>query len=112
MAPRPADLDPHFTVFIRLPFPRGDFVDPPAVCPPEGEYALFGLFLTLACRWNGVLLKTMPYGISYHDRRKAMILTVRNFLAINLFFSFIQLTLWLSTGKALYAYLGVLVAIG
>ncbi|PGH33201.1 hypothetical protein GX50_03962 [[Emmonsia] crescens] len=31
MAPRPADLDPHFTVFIRLPFPRGDFVDPPAV---------------------------------------------------------------------------------
>ncbi|KAK2757263.1 hypothetical protein FQN54_004777 [Arachnomyces sp. PD_36] len=23
--------DPHFTVFIRLPFPRGDFVDPPPV---------------------------------------------------------------------------------
>ena len=23
--------DPHYTVFIRLPFPRGDFVDPPPV---------------------------------------------------------------------------------
>lgn len=23
--------DPKFTVFIRLPFPRGDFVDPPPV---------------------------------------------------------------------------------
>lgn len=22
----------HFTVFIRLPFPRGDFIDPPPVC--------------------------------------------------------------------------------
>lgn len=24
--------DVHYTVFIRLPFPRGDFVDPPEVC--------------------------------------------------------------------------------
>jgi hypothetical protein len=24
--------DASYTVFIRLPFPRGDFVDPPAVC--------------------------------------------------------------------------------
>ncbi|PGH12643.1 hypothetical protein AJ79_04141 [Helicocarpus griseus UAMH5409] len=31
MGPQPAELDPHFTVFIRLPFPRGDFVDPPPV---------------------------------------------------------------------------------
>ncbi|EER45755.1 conserved hypothetical protein [Histoplasma capsulatum H143] len=31
MGPQPAEMDPHFTVFIRLPFPRGDFVDPPAV---------------------------------------------------------------------------------
>ncbi|KLJ13780.1 hypothetical protein EMPG_11279 [Blastomyces silverae] len=31
MGPQPAEIDPHFTVFIRLPFPRGDFVDPPAV---------------------------------------------------------------------------------
>lgn len=23
--------DVHYTVFIRLPFPRGDFVDPPLV---------------------------------------------------------------------------------
>ena len=23
--------EPHYTVFIKLPFPRGDFIDPPAV---------------------------------------------------------------------------------
>ena len=27
--------DPHYTVFIRLPFPRGDFVDPPPVSQPK-----------------------------------------------------------------------------
>ena len=27
-----SDENHHFTVLIRLPFPRGDFVDPPAVC--------------------------------------------------------------------------------
>lgn len=26
-----SDQEKHFTVFIRLPFPRGDFVDPPPV---------------------------------------------------------------------------------
>ncbi|KAF7959416.1 hypothetical protein EAE96_001035 [Botrytis aclada] len=26
-----AELDPTYTVFVKLPFPRGDFVDPPAV---------------------------------------------------------------------------------
>ncbi|EQL28435.1 hypothetical protein, variant 1 [Blastomyces dermatitidis ATCC 26199] len=31
MGLQPAEIDPHFTVFIRLPFPRGDFVDTPAV---------------------------------------------------------------------------------
>ncbi|OJD19502.1 hypothetical protein AJ78_00571 [Emergomyces pasteurianus Ep9510] len=31
MSPQPSELDPHFTVFIRLPFPRGNFVDPPTV---------------------------------------------------------------------------------
>ncbi|OAX79663.1 hypothetical protein ACJ72_06013 [Emergomyces africanus] len=31
MGPQPSEIDPHFTVFIRLPFPRGNFVDPPAV---------------------------------------------------------------------------------
>ena len=28
---KPQELSPHFTVFVRLPFPRGDFVDPPPV---------------------------------------------------------------------------------
>ncbi|SLM38400.1 hypothetical protein LPUS_08603 [Lasallia pustulata] len=27
----PSEPDTHFTVFIRLPFPRGDFVDPPPI---------------------------------------------------------------------------------
>jgi len=32
--------DPSYTVFIRLPFPRGDFVDPPSVSnPPASSYA-------------------------------------------------------------------------
>lgn len=31
MSVRMADVEDHFTVFIRLPFPRGDFVDPPPV---------------------------------------------------------------------------------
>ena len=30
----PSEPDSHFTVFIRLPFPRGDFVDPPPVSLP------------------------------------------------------------------------------
>ena len=28
----------HYTVFIRLPFPRGDFVDPPSVSFPVSRY--------------------------------------------------------------------------
>lgn len=28
----------HYTVFIRLPFPRGDFVDPPCVNFPVSRY--------------------------------------------------------------------------
>lgn len=31
MATKPEHKDTNFTVFIRLPFPRGDFVDPPPV---------------------------------------------------------------------------------
>jgi hypothetical protein len=31
MAARTEPKDTNFTVFIRLPFPRGDFVDPPPV---------------------------------------------------------------------------------
>ncbi|KKA22929.1 Multidomain presynaptic cytomatrix related protein [Rasamsonia emersonii CBS 393.64] len=34
MARQPRESDVHFTVFIRLPFPRGDFIDPP---PTRGE---------------------------------------------------------------------------
>ena len=29
----------HYTVFIRLPFPRGDFVDPPRVSFPVCDMA-------------------------------------------------------------------------
>lgn len=32
-SPNEAD-NVHYTVFIRLPFPRGDFVDPPSVSLP------------------------------------------------------------------------------
>ena len=32
-SPNEAD-NVHYTVFIRLPFPRGDFVDPPSVNLP------------------------------------------------------------------------------
>ncbi|EKV19011.1 Autophagy-related protein 29 [Penicillium digitatum PHI26] len=28
-------MDTNFTVFIRLPFPRGDFVDPPPASLPK-----------------------------------------------------------------------------
>jgi len=31
MSPNPQVQEPHYTVFIRLPFPRGDFVDPAPV---------------------------------------------------------------------------------
>ncbi|PGH13278.1 hypothetical protein AJ80_06388 [Polytolypa hystricis UAMH7299] len=31
MAPPANELHPHFTVLVRVPFPRGDFVDPPPV---------------------------------------------------------------------------------
>lgn len=34
MAARTETKDTNFTVFIRLPFPRGDFVDPPPVSIP------------------------------------------------------------------------------
>lgn len=37
-----SDENYHFTVLIRLPFPRGDFVDPPAV----GDAKLPKLFLS------------------------------------------------------------------
>ena len=30
-APKSQEQIPSFTVFVRLPFPRGDFVDPPPV---------------------------------------------------------------------------------
>ncbi|CAD0087999.1 unnamed protein product [Aureobasidium vineae] len=38
----PADSSVHYTCFIRLPFPRGDFVD-----PPQGR--LVGIFSLLTC---------------------------------------------------------------
>jgi hypothetical protein len=34
MATTTGRSDTNFTVFIRLPFPRGDFVDPPPVSAP------------------------------------------------------------------------------
>lgn len=34
--------DVHYIVFIRLPFPRGDFVDPPSVSFPVLRYGANG----------------------------------------------------------------------
>jgi hypothetical protein len=31
MPPLASETDVHYTVFVRLPFPRGDFIDPPPV---------------------------------------------------------------------------------
>ncbi len=39
MAARTEPKDTNFTVFIRLPFPRGDFVDPPPVSVPDTHAA-------------------------------------------------------------------------
>jgi hypothetical protein len=44
MAIKADPSDTKFTVFIRLPFPRGDFVDPPPVCSSRGSLALFDLY--------------------------------------------------------------------
>jgi hypothetical protein len=38
-----AEVENHFTVFVRLPFNRGDFVDP----PPARAQIIFGLDLVL-----------------------------------------------------------------
>jgi hypothetical protein len=35
MTPLASESDVHYTVFVRLPFPRGDFIDPPPVSPFE-----------------------------------------------------------------------------
>ncbi|KAF7894257.1 hypothetical protein EAF00_007771 [Botryotinia globosa] len=41
-----AESDPTYTVFVKLPFPRGDFVDPPAVEWDAGkDKALWKIFL-------------------------------------------------------------------
>ena len=41
--------DTKFTVFIRLPFPRGDFVDPP---PVSAASQLISISLTRQVEWN------------------------------------------------------------
>lgn len=41
-APRVNEDDVHYTVLVRLPFPRGDFVDPPSVSGIGYHYAGHG----------------------------------------------------------------------
>ena len=40
------ERDVHYTVFVRLPFPRGDFVDPALVSLKERDYVGYGHLLT------------------------------------------------------------------
>ena len=55
--------DPHYTVFIRLPFPRGDFVDPPPVYQPKST------IWTSANNHTGEMgLKKGPYPLGCHLR--------------------------------------------
>jgi hypothetical protein len=65
--------DASYTVFIRLPFPRGDFVDPPAVgnIPVALWYKLTGI------RSTGTRQRMQHCGRSYPRLRKTMILIVR-----------------------------------
>lgn len=63
----------NFTVFVRLPFPRGDFVDPPLVSLSTVQRS--DRASTNLTRWNGMDPKTRSYGIFFRDHRK-MIWTV------------------------------------
>jgi hypothetical protein len=62
--------DSHFTVFIRLPFPRGDFIDPPPV-NSLGQPLQHGV--TDMHRSTGMPRKTELYGMSSRARQRAMI---------------------------------------
>ena len=53
-----ARSEPHYTVFIRLPFARGDFVDPP---PVSRDSAYLNLLTT--SRFNGTQARIKSYGI-------------------------------------------------
>lgn len=58
----------NFTVFVRLPFPRGDFVDPPLVSLSTVRRSY--LACTKLVRWNGMHPKTKNYGISLRVHQK------------------------------------------
>lgn len=70
-----------FTVFIRLPFPRGDFVDP----PPVSQSTAVGLWIRIdICRSHGMLPRIKHYGISFHDHQRVMMLIVRITLQVKM----------------------------
>jgi hypothetical protein len=47
--------EPSYTVFIRLPFPRGDFVDPPSVSAP----LYLQTMLTFQVEWDAAKDKAL-----------------------------------------------------
>lgn len=59
----PSDPSVHYTCFIRLPFCRGDFVDPPQVFIHTSEMVV-RIFLTLY-RLTGIRPKIVHYGRSF-----------------------------------------------
>lgn len=58
------EQSPHFTIFVRLPFPRGDFVDPPPVSIRALIIHAVAIIL-MQSRSCGIPSKTRHFGTSY-----------------------------------------------
>ncbi|KAF3482263.1 Atg29p [Arthroderma uncinatum] len=84
MSPQDLTGDPKFTVFIRLPFPRGDFVDPPPVSWDARNDRLLWDVLSVAPKEGGKLCMraekfnvTLPFLLQHvawlYDRRLSQV---------------------------------------